>query len=251
MLLPFSTLKGRPLMQQNTQSPEKRTRTSSSFQIHSIFSTIQGEGPFAGRPATFIRLAGCNLQCPSCDTEYTSNRKVLTPEEIRDIMLAEGHIAPLVVITGGEPFRQPIAPLVYYLLHNRYRVQIETNGTLFDPGMIFVREYVPLLQTIVCSPKTGDLNKQLVPYIDAFKYVLQAGEISEVDGLPLKALGHPCGKTGVYRPPEGYSKNRVYVQPLDEGCPTRNKQNLEAAVWSSQTFGYTFCLQVHKYINLP
>ena len=55
--------------------------TGLSLQVNSIFYTIQGEGPFAGRPAIFIRLAGCNLQCPGCDTEYTK-RQTMTVDEI-------------------------------------------------------------------------------------------------------------------------------------------------------------------------
>src|SRR3954467_9071958 len=45
-----------------------------SLSIHSIFYTLQGEGPYSGCPAVFMRLAGCNLQCPGCDTDYTSGQ---------------------------------------------------------------------------------------------------------------------------------------------------------------------------------
>ena len=72
--------------------------------VHSIFPTIQGEGPFVGQPAIFIRLAGCNLQCPLCDTEYTEGRIRLSVPVIFDAV--QEHIrlfAPLIVITGGEP----------------------------------------------------------------------------------------------------------------------------------------------------
>ena len=65
----------------NTQPIEKRHHKV-DLEVHSIFYTIQGEGPFCGTPAVFIRLAGCNLQCPSCDTNYTSKRRTMTAEEI-------------------------------------------------------------------------------------------------------------------------------------------------------------------------
>ena len=56
----------------NSQAIEKSAHyTTRSYDVHSIFPTIQGEGPFVGQPAIFIRLAGCNLQCPACDTDYT------------------------------------------------------------------------------------------------------------------------------------------------------------------------------------
>ena len=54
-------------MKTNTQEPEKIDRDR-HLDVHSIFHTIQGEGPYCGHPAVFIRLAGCNLQCPGCDT---------------------------------------------------------------------------------------------------------------------------------------------------------------------------------------
>src|SRR6202012_6048960 len=50
--------------------------------VHSIFKTIQGEGPYCGERALFIRLYGCNLRCPGCDTEYTATRNSMTPAEI-------------------------------------------------------------------------------------------------------------------------------------------------------------------------
>ena len=66
----------------NSQPIEKRSRDADVLEVHSIFYTLQGEGPFCGSPAIFIRLAGCNLQCPGCDTDYTSKREHLSPETI-------------------------------------------------------------------------------------------------------------------------------------------------------------------------
>ena len=76
-------------------------------EIVDIWKTIQGEGPLAGCPSVFIRLAGCNLRCPWCDTDYTSNRKLWRASEVVELVRA---IRPsgLVVLTGGEPFRQDI-----------------------------------------------------------------------------------------------------------------------------------------------
>ena len=54
----------------NKQPIEKREPSyEGTLQVHSIFKTIQGEGPFCGTPCVFVRLAGCNLQCPACDTD--------------------------------------------------------------------------------------------------------------------------------------------------------------------------------------
>src|SRR5574343_1826946 len=97
----------------NNQQPAPRD-FQDTLEVHSIFSTIQGEGPFCGRPAVFVRLAGCNLQCPGCDTDYTQNRARLDYEIIlsiiRDQLALTASKANLIVVTGGEPFRQNIAP---------------------------------------------------------------------------------------------------------------------------------------------
>jgi organic radical activating enzyme len=121
--------------------------------VSEIFGpTIQGEGPFTGRSADFIRLGGCNLTCKRCDTPYTWDasrynlREQLTPMTAEDIIgrlprperyiageVHQSHV-PLVVITGGEPLlyqRKPaMSDLLVALQWRRRPVQFETNGTL-------------------------------------------------------------------------------------------------------------------------
>lgn len=114
----------------NTQPREKQHLASPDLlDVIDVWNTIQGEGPFAGCPATFVRLAGCNLKCTLCDTDYTSKRRVMSLLElvtwIRTLCASD-----LVVITGGEPFRQNVNKLVEVLLGYGYKVQVETNGTL-------------------------------------------------------------------------------------------------------------------------
>lgn len=244
-------------MQSNTQTPEKRvTGDGTVIAVNSIFYTIQGEGPFAGTPAVFVRLAGCNLQCPGCDTEYTE-RKEMTLDEIDSAVgLAPGPADPdkpwliagcgLVVITGGEPFRQPIGKLVRRLRELKYLVQIETNGTLYQPGFT---SYFDDGVVIVCSPKTGNVHRELLPSIAAFKYVGRAGELAEDDGLPVRALGHTAHPR-LYRPPADW-KGEVYLQPMDEQDTGRNRLNREAVVRSCLKHGWRLCLQIHKEIGVP
>ena len=100
-------------MQINIQPIEKLARSDGlRLDVHSIFATIQGEGPFTGHPCVFVRLAGCNLQCPGCDTDYTEDRRMMQiyeiAESVASVLKASGSTrakVPLVVITGGEPFR--------------------------------------------------------------------------------------------------------------------------------------------------
>ena len=243
----------------NIQPVEKQVDPEAPLQVHSIFYTIQGEGPFAGKPAVFVRLAGCNLQCPLCDTDYTSKRMNLAPSLVLEMIDASCEQSmpkrdtlfntPLVVITGGEPFRQNIDKLVRLLVSRGHKVQIETNGTLHQPNLPWDSI------TVVCSPKTGKLNPKLIPHIDAYKYVMKAGDVGE-DGLPLHALDHSASPM-VARPPR-HNMRPVYLQPADVGTDNgndqsavfQNKLNLEACIDSCMRHGYTLQLQIHKIINM-
>ena len=116
-------------MEKNQQPVESVVVDPTHLDVHSQWNTIQGEGPYAGHQATFIRLAGCTLMCPGCDTDYTSNRE---KARIRDIVAyCENQSPGLVVITGGEPFRQKLDLLCLMLLAAGKTVQIETNGTVW------------------------------------------------------------------------------------------------------------------------
>jgi 7-carboxy-7-deazaguanine synthase len=98
--------------------------------IIEIFRSIQGESSFAGMPCTFVRLAGCNLRCTWCDSEYTFSGGVKME---RDAVLAEVRrlsATGLVEITGGEPMLQEreVVRLMQQLIDAGYRVLIETSG---------------------------------------------------------------------------------------------------------------------------
>lgn len=231
-------------MEINSQPIEKPVyREDGALEVHSIWDTIQGEGPFAGTPATFVRLAGCNLQCQWCDTEYSSQRAYVSPSEL----ISKIHNLPdrdLIVITGGEPFRQNIKPFVdMVILEFRKKIQIETNGTLWN-------NYFGLNPSsracIVCSPKTPKLNQDISHYISAFKYVVSADNI-DTDGLPLTSVGPQYGRPA--RPPKEW-EGEIYVQPLDEEDEEKNKRNTQAAVQSCMEHGYLLTLQMHKLVGL-
>ena len=235
----------------NNQIAEKSSLLhSGNLEVNSIFYTIQGEGPYAGRPAVFVRLAGCNLQCPGCDTEYTE-RKLMNlgvlhreiTEQYRNFKPGirqnpYTNMNPLVVITGGEPFRQNLAPFIDNLLDNQIDVQIETNGTLYQD--------LPFNDiTVVCSPKTGRINEKLYPHINAFKYVITYNKVDS-DGLPLQVLSHPVIRAVAKPRPN----SKIYVQPADQQDAELNEANLQETLNSVQKFGYTLCLQLHKIVGL-
>lgn len=236
----------------NNQLVEPVERVPKGYvSVHSVFHTIQGEGPFAGTPAVFVRLAGCNLQCPWCDTDYTSQRHFQGPTQLLGWVADEheGCHCDLIVITGGEPFRQSLGQVTRCFVTAGYRVQIETNGTLYDP------EFPYELATIVCSPKTPRIHPKVEPHLAALKYVLDADHVG-ADGLPSRTMG---ANHAVHRPSEQFA-GEIYVQPLDvsgSSAPTSfvannaNQRHLAAAVDSAVRHGYRLCIQTHKLTGLP
>ncbi|MGU5793984.1 7-carboxy-7-deazaguanine synthase QueE [Aeromonas hydrophila] len=120
------------------------------YPINEIFQTIQGEGVFTGLPAIFVRLQGCPVGCPWCDTRHTwvvdparevgvqavldcSNESdgwsKMSTEQILASFQQLGYQARHVVITGGEPCLYDLQDLSAVLVEAGYQVQIETSGT--------------------------------------------------------------------------------------------------------------------------
>src|SRR5437667_3874660 len=104
--------------------PQTRERSGSSelaksvdvlmkYPVAEIFFTIQGEGHLRGFQQTFIRLAGCSVGCPECDTDY-SRKQTLAAEEIaeRAADITPNMIDPWTWITGDEPAHYNVAPLL-------------------------------------------------------------------------------------------------------------------------------------------
>ncbi len=201
--------------------------------VQNIFLTIQGEGPCAGIPAIFIRLGGCNLACKFCDTEFESFKLISLKQIMEEVFELKADLATnLIVITGGEPFRQNISPLCDELIKNNFLVQIETNGTLFRPLNPMV--------SIVCSPKASKLGyapirEDLLVYLDAFKFIISQSQqnYSQV-------------------PDMGQKKHRiaVYLQPMDEYDENKNAQNTILTIKLCQQYGYRLSLQTHKFIGI-
>jgi len=243
----------------NIQPIEKPDQgDGASLHVHSIFHTIQGEGPLTGKPAIFIRLAGCNLQCPQCDTEYTGERVKLLSVEAIIATVRDYHIGPrLVVITGGEPFRQNITPLCLALVDEDYMIQVETNGTLPPPAGFpaTTGQLGSEGAWVVVSPKAGKVHPRTEAIAIAWKYVLNHDSVDD-DGLPKLALQHSAHPR-IARPPDGFPVEAVYLQPADSfhignafEKMLNNEQNLKAVIKSCMEHGYTLQLQVHKILKM-
>jgi len=231
-------------------------RSDGRLKVNSIWQTIQGEGPDAGRPAIFIRLSGCNLRCWFCDTEFDRGINMTVAQVMKRVshFLESVNRIQLVVITGGEPLLQNILPLVDGLNQVGLAVSIETAGTVDITGLDkrFGRNRPLSGNSIVCSPKTPLINQRLVPLVSYWKYLIRSGEVDETDGLPIVSTQIKGERAKIYRPPYlDYYFSEIYVQPVDEDDDARNKANVAACLTSCRTYGYRLSLQIHKSVGLP
>lgn len=102
------------------------------MKVNEIFNSIEGEGIRAGKPCTFIRLFGCNLNCSYCDTRYSCEGFDYRLMDVNEIMEAvDAYGCPNITVTGGEPLlHDGIDGLLETLASNGYEVNVETNGTI-------------------------------------------------------------------------------------------------------------------------
>ena len=146
------------------------------MQIVEIYRSIQGESSFAGLPCTFVRLAGCNLRCDWCDSEYTfTGGSRMSPAEVEAEVKK---LSPdgLVEITGGEPMLQEreVVPLMEALLGGGYELLLETSG---ERSLEHVPASVHKIVDVKC-PDSGEggsfrlENLQALGKNDEVKFVL-------------------------------------------------------------------------------
>ena len=233
-----------------------RSKTSdcSRLEVESHFYTIQGEGPYSGLPCVFIRLSGCNLACHFCDTQFEENAEKFTPVEQLVKVLESRYTKAqrkLVVITGGEPMRQDFSYLAYWLLQNGTEtIQVETAGTIWQPSLEpMIREAEIVL---VCSPKTPKVHPKVEDTCFHWKYILTAGEVSAIDGLPNRGtqLATKDVEQILYRAPVDRVGNTIWVSPCDSYVESKNKANMGTARDVAMLFGYRLSLQAHKIVGV-
>ena len=210
-----------------------------SYLVKEIFLTLQGEGFNTGTTAVFCRFAGCNLWtgreehratavCQFCDTDFVGTDGVgggrfPTADALAlavDAAWGPGLVGDrLVVCTGGEPLLQLDPPLVHALHERRFRIAVETNGTIEVPDGI---------DWICVSPKAGaDLVQRRG---DELKLVYpQRGlEPSDVESL---AFDH------------------FFLQPMDG--PSREANTQRAVHYCLHHPRWRLSLQIHKYLGIP
>ncbi|MCE5228697.1 radical SAM protein [bacterium] len=123
-----------------TTDTSSGTRRGTAFLVNELYASIQGESTYAGRPCSFVRLAGCPLRCAWCDSEFSfAGGERMSLDDIIDGMQKLG--LPLVEVTGGEPLANPNCPqLLARLCDEGFTVLLETSGALdisaVDPRVI-------------------------------------------------------------------------------------------------------------------
>ena len=223
------------------------------LRVQEIFYTIQGEGPFSGMPCTVIRLAGCNLRCHFCDTEFESgyNNRLSLAHIIKALDFESEFVAKrseLVVLTGGEPMIQNVVPLIESLLQVGVKtVQIETAGTVWVPGL---EKHIDSGRVVlVCSPKTPKVHPMIVRHCQHWKYVISHKETDPTDGLPCMSTQKAGESAKIYRAAED-GTNTIWVSPCDSHEAVRSYMNLTEAKESALKHGHRLSLQVHKIIDV-
>jgi organic radical activating enzyme len=189
--------------------------------VAETFTSFQGEGPSAGRPAAFIRLSRCNLACSFCDTPYTWDWTRFHPgteatwERTDDLTAWALQQNGRIVITGGEPLIQQerLVPLAARIAQSGREVEVETNGTITP-----LPDLVKVVTQFNVSPKLSRSavpeSRRIIPdalrvFADsgraAFKFVIC--DISELD--EVVTLESRLGLAPVWVMPQGTNEQTV------------------------------------------
>ena len=208
-----------------------------TYSVKEIFYTLQGEGAQTGRPAVFLRFAGCNLWsgreqdraqavCKFCDTDFVGTDGVDGGKFSQAADLARaaaGHWPgggkPYVVCTGGEPLMQLDDALVAALHQEGFEIAIETNGTLEPPAGI---------DWICVSPKADAV--QILKRGDELKLVYP-----QVRGAPERYAGQDF--------------RHFFLQPMDSPAKAANTE--QAAAYCLAHPQWRLSLQTHKILGIP
>lgn len=200
------------------------------MKINEIFYSLQGEGRYTGTPAVFIRLAGCNMRCWFCDTDFTKFSEMTEQDVVSEVLRYSCHH---VVITGGEPTLQLTTTLVDLLHEKGLYVMMETNGTNPLPADCKV-------DWITCSPKL-----EIRP--DGSRQV-KTIRLQHIDELKVVYEGDGKQDMSLY---DSYEAQEYRLQPCDVQDPMQNKEILKQTVnYILKHPKWTLSLQTHKIINV-
>ncbi|CAM2739534.1 7-carboxy-7-deazaguanine synthase QueE [Shewanella amazonensis] len=219
------------------------------YPINEVFETIQGEGSHTGLPAIFVRLQGCPVACPWCDTAQTWDVLEQSKVAPADVIQVDGSIgrwamhsasslvaafnqkgftAKLVVITGGEPCMHDLTDLTQGFEAEGFHCQIETSGT-FEVHCSD-RTYVTVSPKINMKGGYPVLKQALVRANEIKHPVATDAHIDELDAL-LEGID-TSGKT-------------ICLQPISQ-----KPRATELAMKTCIARNWRLSIQTHKYLNI-
>lgn len=195
------------------------------YRINEIFYSLQGEGYHSGTPAVFVRFSGCNLRCAFCDTQHQNGAMMSLQEIVNEVN--KYPIAPLVVLTGGEPSLFIDEAFVAELKQKTGKtIAIETNGTRLLPAN---------LDWVTLSPKSAFEGGSAEPCV-----------LKTCDELKVVYLGQDLVQ---YNDIE--AKHR-FLQPCFCENETQRKANMQACVEAVKSHpNWRLSLQIHRVLDIP
>lgn len=239
--------------------------------VTSIFVTFQGEGPFTGRPAVFLRLAKCNLACSFCDT-YFDRGDWYSPKALLDqidlsikeyyggsspewLRIGGGVRNILLVVTGGEPSLQPaLVPFLNHLvgLAEFRQIQIESNGILPFDGL---HQDIHLVVSPKCGEKGGwptrylTPNKRTLQRADSLKFVLSADPTSPYHTIPEWAFDwrQETGRSIYVSPMNMYQRKPERAVEESDNFMTRSTVNEVISFWEPGLLDQYFNRRNHEW----
>lgn len=207
----------------DTQNARDVRAEGDVYPVVEIFNGIQFEGARSGTQNIFLRLAGCNLHCPFCDTDLEKWRWMGVGEIIQE-MKAAG-TSNTVVITGGEPMVHNLYPLILALRACDYHICMESNGSLLQEYFEQHEKLLLEIEWLTVSPKSHISTHLLINYAAEVKYVVP-------DHEKLISWGH----------------RRVFLQP--EWNNPRALERCLALLEEHASTSPRLSIQTHKYLGL-
>lgn len=192
-----------------------------------VFWTLNGEGVLFGTPQVFIRLAGCDVACPDCDTDYSVSERVDCREIARRVVnVASG--TRWVWITGGEPTIHDLTPLVVVLRQCGFRIAVATAGEREIPRGATLASVPGGFDFVSVSPHRFDRWKQqrgeqvnIVPGLNGLR-------LADVEGLDFSGFDHK------------------FVTPIWYAAADRMERVAECVAWVKSHPDWRLGCQMHK-----
>jgi 7-carboxy-7-deazaguanine synthase len=194
-----------------------------------LFKSIQGEGRNQGKPAVFIRLAGCNLNCSWCDTPHSHDIGEETDND-EIVRWVENSGCKEICVTGGEPLLQiqELRVLLARLSRLGYSIEIETNGTIdFGP----VQDNATICMDVKCPSSGEKSDLALLKKItsgDSVKFVI--GDREDCRYAEEVILHHPIRGEIFFSPVSGSDYHETACYVLNNNLPVRLQVQLHKII---------------------